>query len=117
MNVAREAFLQRVRQAVAAGNRASTTPGLPARGRIGYQGAGADPVARFGAELTAAGGQAYAVPDPAAATERILELAQAKSARRVLLSRSPCLDALELPPRLRPLGVDVVAVDTLSDET
>src|SRR5437667_8058953 len=39
----REAFLDRVRQAVAEGNRAGAIPKLPERGNIGYQGAGADP--------------------------------------------------------------------------
>jgi L-lactate utilization protein LutC len=117
MNVAREAFLQRVRQAVAAGNRAGAAPALPSRGPVGYQGAGPDPVARFCMELTAAGGKAYAVPDRATATSQIFNLVEGLSARRVLLGRAPCLDALDLPTQLHSRGLDVVAVDTLSDDT
>src|SRR5437867_1696077 len=36
----REAFLERVRQATAAGTRAGTSAPLPERGNLGYQGAG-----------------------------------------------------------------------------
>src|SRR5438128_11334038 len=116
MNPAREAFLQRVRQAVAEGNRAGAAPALPARGPVGYQGAGPDPVARFCAELTAAGGQAHVVADRDAAAARVVELVQAGSARRVLLGRAPCLDALALPARLRAAGLAVVPVDTLTED-
>src|SRR4051812_35930530 len=108
MNAAREAFLQRVRQAVAAGNRAGAAPGLPSRGHVGYQGAGPDPVVHFRDELTAAGGHAHVVADREAAVVRLLELVQEKSAQRVLLSRGPWLDSLGLSERLHAQGVEVV---------
>jgi L-lactate utilization protein LutC len=113
MTSAREAFLQRVRQAVAEGNRAGGTAPLPARGSAGYQGAGPDPAARFVQELTAAGGVAYRAADREAAAVKIVELVQARSARRVLLGRGRMLDALPLADTLREVGVEVVRADEL----
>src|SRR5262245_46397602 len=117
MNPAREAFFQRVRQAVAAGNRPGAAAALPERGTTGYQGGGPDPVARFCAELAAAGGQAYVVADANAATAKVLELVQSKSARKVLLGRDAVLNSLDLANHLPRLGVEVTTVDAVSDET
>jgi L-lactate utilization protein LutC len=111
---ARDAFLQRVRQAVAAGNRAGDAAPLPERGAVGYQGAGPDPVARFCQELTAAGGHPHLVTGPDDAVRQVLALVQARSARRVLLGRGPFLDTLPLGDRLRDLGLDVSIVDSLT---
>src|SRR5438132_7012982 len=72
----RDAFLERVRQAVEAGNRAGHTAGIPQRGATGYQGAGPDPATRFCEQLIAAGGEAYRVPDAESAVTRLLALAQ-----------------------------------------
>jgi len=116
MNAAREAFLQRVRQAVAAGNRAGTAPRLDARGGVGYQGAGPDPVLRFREELNAAGGQAHLVPDREAAVAQVLQLVQAIGARKLALSSSPLLGRLGLPERLSSLGLDVIAAGRLTEE-
>jgi L-lactate dehydrogenase complex protein LldG len=116
MAASRDVFLQRVRQAVAEGNRAGAVPGLPSRGGAGYQGA-ADLVQRFCAELTAAGGQPYVVADAGAAAARVLELVQARAAKRVLLGRGPVLDALLLADDLRERGLEVDVVDTLAPET
>jgi L-lactate utilization protein LutC len=113
MTSPREAFLQRVRQAVAEGNRAGGTAPLPARGSVGYQGAGPDPAARFVQELTAAGGVAYLVNDREAAAAKIVELVRARSARRVLLGRGRVLDALPLADALHEAGVEVTRVDEL----
>jgi L-lactate utilization protein LutC len=117
MSNPRDAFLQRVRQAVAAGNRAGAAAALPSRGTTGYEGAGSDPVACFRTELIAAGGHAHLVPDRAAALARVLELVQGKQARRVLLGRGPFLDALDLSEPLRRLGLDVTAADTIPPDT
>lgn len=117
MNPAREAFLQRVRQAVSAGNRAGAVPELPHRGLISYQGGGRDPVSRFCTEFTSAGGQPHLVEDRAAAAVKVLELVQAKSAKRILLGRGALLDTLGLAGQLRVAGMDVTAVDALTDET
>jgi L-lactate dehydrogenase complex protein LldG len=113
MTSARDAFLQRVRQAVAAGNRAGDAAPLPERGSVGYQGAGADSVARFCQELTAAGGHPHLAADAEDAVRQVLALVQACSARRALLGRGAFLDTLPLADRLRALGIDVTAVDAL----
>jgi L-lactate utilization protein LutC len=113
MTAARDAFLQRVRQAVAAGNRAGGAPALPARGDLGYQGAGPDPAARFVQELVAAGGQAHLAPDRAAAAAAVVELVRARAARRVLLGRGRVLDLLPLAEGLCADGVEVTRVEEL----
>src|SRR4051812_34307938 len=102
---ARDAFLKRVRQAVADGNRpgAGATPGP--RGTVGYQGAAGDPVGRFRAELTAAGGFPHVVPDRPAAVAQVLELVQSKAIRRVLLGTGRPLDSLNLAEPLRSRGI------------
>jgi L-lactate utilization protein LutC len=113
MTTGREAFLQRVRQAVQAGNR----PGggaLEPRGTVGYQGAGPDPGARFAAECRAAGGQVHLVPDHSTAAAKILEIVRAISARKALLGRGRCVDALNLGERLCSAAVEVVPVDGLT---
>jgi L-lactate dehydrogenase complex protein LldG len=113
----RDSFLERVRLAVKAGNRAGHAIVLEPRGTIGYGGAGPDPAVRFCDELTAAGGHAHPVPDAETAVVRVLELVQNKSARRIVLGRIPCLAALGLPERLSAAGVEVVPVDTLTPAT
>ncbi len=113
MNSGRDAFLQRVRQAVAEGNRAGGAPPLPERGTVGYQGAGPDLVARLRDELTAAGGLLHVVADEAAAAAKIVELVAAKAARKALVGRGTVLDSLALPERLRAAGVEVVMADAL----
>jgi L-lactate utilization protein LutC len=110
-------MLQQVRRAVAEGNRAGHVPPLEPRGRVGYQGAGADPVTRFRDEFTAAGGQAHVVPDRQAAVATVLSLVQARGAPRVLVGRGTFLDTLNLAEALRGAGVETTAVDTLTAET
>ena len=111
----REAFLQRVRQAVADGNRAGGAPGPPSRGGVGYQGAGADPVARFRDECTAAGGHVHVVADVAAASDAVVNLLHERSVHRALLGGGAVLDALGLPARLQAAGVEAVAVSSPPD--
>ncbi len=112
MSSEREGFLRRVREAVKAGNRAGGAPPLPERATIGYQGAGDDPVGRFCAELTAAGGVPHVVPDRSAAVSTIMDLVRAKSARRVLLGCGPVVDTLPLFEALRAAGVEVTRTDS-----
>jgi L-lactate utilization protein LutC len=112
MTSSRDAFLQRVRQAVQAGNRPGATAPEP-RGRTGYQGAGADPVTRFQAECTAAGGFVHVVLDAPAAAAEVLRLVQGRPFRKALVGRGSCLDSLVLPERLRAAGLEVCAVDTV----
>ncbi len=117
MTTGREAFLQRVREAVAAGNRAGASPEIPSRGSLGYQGAGPDPVARFLQELGVAGGRGQTVPDRVAAAAKVVELVRAANARKVLLGVGRFLDSLSLEEPLRALGVEVTRVDRLAPDT
>jgi L-lactate dehydrogenase complex protein LldG len=116
MSTGRDSFLQRVREAVAEGSRAGVAPALRPRGDIGYQGAGPDPVARFQAELAAAGGQAHLVADAESAAAKVIELLQARGCRRVLLGRGPVLDTLSLAGRLAAVGMEETPVDQLPAE-
>jgi L-lactate utilization protein LutC len=102
----RESFLQRVRDAVAAGNRAGIPP-LPERGTVGYQGAGADPLLRLRDEFTAAGGQPHLVADAAAAIATIMQLVCNCAARRAVLSGGAFIDSLDLEKHLTDIGVEV----------
>ena len=106
MSTERDRFVQQVRQTVAEGNRAGGAPSLPSRGVVGYQGAGADPVARFRDELAAAGGFLHVVADTSAAANVVTALLCERSVRRVLLGGGAVIDALDLPGRLRPAGVE-----------
>jgi L-lactate dehydrogenase complex protein LldG len=111
MNTTRAQMLQRIREAVIEGNRAGgSLAEAPGRGQVGYQGAGADPLTRFCAELTAAGGQPHVVADGAAAARVILDLVRSRSVQRLLLSRGQVLDALSIAEPLRAAGVEVVEV-------
>jgi L-lactate dehydrogenase complex protein LldG len=102
-------FLQRVREAVAEGNRAAGAPPLEARGAVGYQGAGADSVARFRHEFTAAGGFVHGVADPIAAGEVVVNLLRDRSVRRVLLGRGAVLDSLDLSEKLKIAGLAIIS--------
>jgi L-lactate dehydrogenase complex protein LldG len=111
MTTARDCFLQTVRRAVMEGNRAGQIPPHPERGDVGYQGAGAEPLTRFCAEFTAAGGRAHVVPDHSAAAARVLELVKTFAARRVLLGRGLLLDSLQLAEFLPAAGVEPTAAN------
>ncbi len=108
MNTTHDEFLQRVRQAVAEGNRAGGSPALPERGSVGYQGAGADPMIRFRDEFAAAGGQTHLVRDRAGAAAVVLHLVRAHSVRRVLVGAGETLATLPIVEPLRTAGVEVV---------
>jgi L-lactate dehydrogenase complex protein LldG len=110
-----EAFLSRVRGAVSAGNHAGSTFPHPARDNTGYQGAGSDLVRRFCDELSLAGGVPHVVPDATGAAVKVLELVQARSARRVLLGQGSFLDTLGLADQLRSLGIAVDHADAPRD--
>jgi L-lactate utilization protein LutC len=112
----REAFLQTVRQAVAAGNRPGVGSALEARNGVGYQGAGADAAVRFRDELTAVGGHPHLVPDQEAAIACVLDLVRGRGARRVVVGSGSVVGVLGLPERLQNLGVDVDVVGDLRGE-
>jgi L-lactate dehydrogenase complex protein LldG len=94
----RNAFLQRVREAVAKGNRPGAPRELPPRGSAGYQGAAPDPVRTFAEQLIALGGHCHVVSTPAEAIARILELLQNSNATKILIGK-------DLPMQLGLAGV------------
>jgi len=116
MTTSRDEFLQRVRQAVSAGNRPGSAAAVGPRGGVGYQGAAPDAITRFREEFTAAGGLPHIVPDRAAAGAKVLELARAKAARRVLIGGGALLESLNLAEKLRVLRMDVADVGTLQPQ-
>jgi L-lactate utilization protein LutC len=109
----RDAFLERVRQAVDEGNRAGGARPLPERRGVGYQGAGPDAVRRFCDELTAAGGQPHVAPDRDSACRVVTDLVRSRGARKAVLSRCGLLERLEMPRRLREAGLDVAVMEGL----
>ncbi len=74
--------------------------------------AGADPVARFRDEFTAAGGFVHVVVDAAAAGEAVMGLLQDRSIRRVLLGAGAVLDSLNLPERLKGTGLEIISASS-----
>lgn len=114
MSSPREVFLERVHQALHESSRPGAAADIAPRGATGYQGCGPDPVARFAAELTAAGGFAYPVPHRAAAIATVLNLVRDKSARRALLGHGAFIDGLALANALASANVAVIAPDGLT---
>lgn len=115
MSSSRETFLQRVRQAVKAGNLPGQSSPLPSREGLGYQGAGSDPVGRFITELQNAGGKAYRVPNARAAQTTVLELLASIPIQKVLLGTGEFVDPLQLAGLLRQRGLEVVEVAALKE--
>jgi L-lactate dehydrogenase complex protein LldG len=113
----REAFLSHVRQAVVEGNRLAPAPPLPQRGRVGYQGAGPDPVERFCAELKGAGGLPFVAADKDAALAKIVAILRTHQARRILVGRGGLIDDCEVAVRLGGAGFEVLAVDDASADS
>lgn len=111
---ARERFLDRVRQAVAEGNRAGGAPPLPERGNVGYQGAGPDPVARLREQFTAAGGVFHEVTSSEEALNRLREVLRQKQVQRVLVGDGGILDSLDLERALA--GVEVQRIRELAPQ-
>lgn len=117
MTPSREAFLQRVREAVAAGNRPGSAAPFAERGTTGYQGAGTDPLACFCEQCKAAGGHAYTVSGVAAAADAVMELVQGRGASRALLGEGAVLEELGLAERLRTAGIGVDRVGLVDAES
>lgn len=109
----RDAFVARVKKAVAEGNRAGAAPKLPEHSGVGYQGAGLDPVQRFCTELANAGGKSYLAADPVAVVRAIQSIVQPMNARKILLSNSGLIEKLNLARTLRELGLDTRMVKEL----
>ena len=96
----REAFLAKVRTAVAEGNRAGNIPGHPGRSKVGYQGAGGDPVSKFCTEFTLAGGFPFVAEDDNAAWRKIEEIIRRHDAKNIVIGVGEVMDRLNLAGRL-----------------
>jgi L-lactate utilization protein LutC len=111
----RAEFLERVQTAASAGNRAGVAIPHPERAGVGYQGAGPDPVRHFAHELAAVGGLAHLVPSAQAAVACVIDLAQNRNARRVLLGEGALFDQLGLADRLVSIAIEVIPSDASRD--
>jgi L-lactate utilization protein LutC len=107
-------MLQRIRQAVREGNTAGSPP-LPTRGQVGYQGAGADRLARLQSELQAAGGKFHRATDRVHAIEIIRALLLERNAQRILLGDGPLLDSLLLEEAF--IGLDIRPIGDIAEAT
>ncbi len=116
MTSGRDRFLQTIRKAVADGNRAGQVPTHPDRGKVGYQGAGSEPVARFRQAVENAGGRLYTVTSLALALAKVLQMLREAGARRVLVTGSRFLDESSLLGELQSAGMDATGADTGRDE-
>lgn len=103
MSAARELFLERVRKAVAAGNRAGAGQGAMPSCGVGYQGAGPDLVEGFIRALQAAGGHGHVLRSLEEVVAKVQELVKLASAQRIILGRGEVIDQLHLDQRLRGL--------------
>lgn len=113
----RREFLDRVREAVQAGNRPGAAAPIPQRGNTGYQGAGPDPLARFVEEFRTAGGQPHLVADEAAAAAKVLSLLGERGAKKVLLGRGALLEKLGVAQQLVSAGIEVANGDEATRDT
>jgi L-lactate dehydrogenase complex protein LldG len=111
--VAREAFLQRVREAAASGRAYRVHP-VPHPPDAGYQGAGDDTIARFASEATAVGGQVHIVADHAAAAVKLGEIIDGVAPRSALCWQHPALDRIGLGDLLAARGIERLTHDVLS---
>lgn len=112
--MSREAFLARVREAAAAGraHRVHPPSGLPER--VGYCGAGDDPVERLMQEINAVGGQAHPAADLSEAGRRLSELLAQYATRTALCWQHDLLDRLGLQELLQSMNIARLDYDSLS---
>jgi L-lactate utilization protein LutC len=116
MNNAREDFLERVRRAVSSGNKPGAAGTPPARGKVGYQGGGADAVAHFTREFQAAGGKVHVVDSTDDLLNMLGEIVRPLG-DRILLECPAFLAEFDLEQQLRQLGRIVQAVTQLESST
>jgi L-lactate dehydrogenase complex protein LldG len=112
--MSRETFLARVRSAAAAGraHRVHLRGDLPER--VGYCGAGADPVARMIEEVNAVGGQAHPAANLAEARDILANLLASYAPRAALCWRHPLLERLGLDDVLATRQVARLDYESLS---
>jgi L-lactate dehydrogenase complex protein LldG len=105
---AREAFLERVRRAVHEGNRHGAAAPLPERGAVGYQGAGADPLATFIDNCRTMGMQPALVQSRDELIAQIGAILDAKGARKILLGRGDLVDQMAIGTWLSTTGREAI---------
>ncbi|MBM4073662.1 MAG: hypothetical protein FJ271_32785 [Planctomycetes bacterium] len=113
MAISRSDFLARIRDAVAAGNRAGVGTDIPRRGTIGYQGAGTDPVACFIRELETAGGKPHVADGLEALCACLTGILQGMPGTSILFESPAFLDGDVLAAHLRSLGKQITCIDEL----
>lgn len=104
--MSRESFLARVHAAANAGRAFRVDSKIDAAARVGYAGAGEDPVARFLAEFEAVGGHAERVPDIGEAGNALRRLLRQFRPRSALCWRSTLLDRIGLEQLLVELEIE-----------
>ena len=110
---ARTAFLDRVRTAVAQGNKAGHAPALPERGMVGYQGAGPDPVQRFCQELRNAGGFPHLAENDDQACRIIRDIVGTKEVRKIVTGVGGMVESLGLAQKFCREGLAVTTIDDI----
>lgn len=103
--MSRESFLARVKAAAAAGRMHPVHVRTSFPPRVGYCGAGDDPIGRLVAEVGLAGGQAQRVADLAAARLALGEILEKANAKSALTWQHPLLTRLGLAELLDEKGV------------
>jgi len=107
-DVERDDFLERIRQAAAAGRAYRPAPRFEVPEDVGYAGGGPDLLERLTEELRGAGAFPCRVPGPGEALEKICEVAAGRGARLAIRWAHPLLDRLGVDGALRARGVEVV---------
>jgi L-lactate utilization protein LutC len=115
----REQFLQRVRQAVAAGNDAAHSGGAPAGApplpeRKRLEPGRTASLDRFCAELTSAGGKGHIAADRDGLCRTMHGIIRSHDARKILLSRGGVVERLDVSAWLRERGLEVTTTDSLA---
>jgi L-lactate utilization protein LutC len=110
----REAFLDRIRTAAAAGRAYRVAPRGEINDRSGYLGVSGDLVERFAAEVNLVGGHAHVAHDIPSVHKTLIELARKYDAQSALCWRHPVLDRVALDTALIEAGTKPLPHDTLA---
>ncbi len=109
----REDFMDRIRQATAAGRAYQVALNPLATAEQSYVGGGSDPVATFLMEWRAVGGFGERVPHAAAVWEYLAQFLAKHTVRSVLIWRHPVLEELGVAGWLTARGLEVLCWDDL----
>lgn len=114
--MSRETFLARVRDAAAAGRAHRVHGRSDWPERLGYCGAGADPIARLISEINAVGGQAHRAVDVAEARRLLADLLAQYAPRTALCWQHELLDRMQLKDLLGSMNVGQLDYDSLAEQ-